>query len=61
MGKKVVVKSNMKSKKISTEEVCSILRNKYKVRQADIDYLDDEFKLKLLIDLQNIPMLNEEN
>lgn len=60
MGKRKISMTNMKSKKISPEEVCSILRMKYNVPQADIDYLDDEFRLRLLEDLQNTPMLNEE-
>lgn len=59
MGRRMVVKSKMKSKKLSPEEVCNMLRVKYKVPQADIDYLDDENRLGLLEDLQNTPMLNE--
>jgi hypothetical protein len=44
---------------MSPDEVETILRVKYKVPQADINYLDHEFRLKLLEDLQNTPMLNE--
>ncbi len=62
MRKKVVVKSKkIRSKKISPEEVCRILRDKYHVRQADIDFLDEEYRLELRIDMQNTPMLNDDN
>ena len=49
----------VKKKDISPEEVEAILRVKYKVPQTDINYLDEEFRLRLLEDLQSTPMLNE--
>lgn len=59
MAKRITEKAVIKSLKLSPQEVETILKVKYNVPQADIDYLDHEFRLKLLEDLQNTPMLNE--
>jgi hypothetical protein len=59
MAKRIIKKANTKSLKMSPEEVETILKVKYNVPQADINYLDREFRLKLLEDLQSTPMLNE--
>ncbi len=48
-----------KYKKLPLKEVVAILKDKYHVPQPDIDYLDAEFKRRLLKDLQNSPMLND--
>jgi uncharacterized protein YlxP (DUF503 family) len=60
MADRIMKKKGTKSRKMSIEEVQTILKVKYNVPQADIDYLDHEFRLKLLEDLKNTPMLNEE-
>ncbi len=48
-------------KNLPIKEVVAMLKDKYHVAQTDIDFLDTEFKRRLLKDLQDIPMLNEEN
>lgn len=60
MPKRLIKISGIKPEKMSPEEVETILRVRYKVPQADINYLDYEFRLKLLKDLQSTPMLNEQ-
>ncbi len=59
MPKRIIKMVDIKSGRISPEEVEIILRVRYNVPQADINYLDHEFRLKLLKDLQTTPMLNE--
>lgn len=59
MPKRPIKIAKIKSGKLSPEEVETILRIKYNVPQVDINYLDNEFRLKLLKDLQSTPMLNE--
>ncbi|MGD0728872.1 MAG: hypothetical protein ABR981_02245 [Candidatus Micrarchaeaceae archaeon] len=59
MPKQPIKITKIKFGKMSPEEVETILKTKYNVPQVDINYLDEEFKLKLLKDLLSTPMLNE--